>query len=255
MEVECANFEIERMARLLEVSRSGFYKWRMAQKTTSPKKQRQGRIDQAIKDFHHASQGTYGAPRITQDLHEAGSHVNEKTVAQRMKALALQGVCPRLFKVTTKADPNAKFPKDLVNRHFDQGALDTQGESSGGVSTITCAPSSSKRRCATPQEHVPSRAWGPCSTPTEEVSSPIVTSSSSVRSSASPARWDEPVNASTTRVPKVSGRSSSTSTSTATCSPTWTNCVLGSRATSTSTTTFVATRRSTTSVRSTTRYL
>jgi putative transposase len=124
MEVECANFEIERMARLLEVSRSGFYKWRMAQKTTSPKKQRQGRIDQAIKDFHHASQGTYGAPRITQDLHEAGSHVNEKTVAQRMKALALQGVCPRLFKVTTKADPNAKFPKDLVNRHFDQGALD-----------------------------------------------------------------------------------------------------------------------------------
>jgi putative transposase len=124
MEAECANFEIERMARLLEVSRSGFYKWRAAQRTTSVKKQRQSQIDQAIKDFHRASNATYGAPRITQDFDETGRHVNEKTVATRMKALGLQGICPRLFKVTTKSDPNAMFPKDLVNRRFDQGALD-----------------------------------------------------------------------------------------------------------------------------------
>ena len=65
MEVKCANFEIERMARLLEVSRSGFYKWRTTQRTTSAKKQRQGGIDVAIKDFHHASNATYGSPRIT----------------------------------------------------------------------------------------------------------------------------------------------------------------------------------------------
>ena len=124
MEVECANFEIERMARLLEVSRSGFYKWRHTRGTTSAKKQRQGAIDTQIQDFHHASQGTYGAPRITKDLNEAGSRVNEKTVATRMKAMGLQGICPRLFKVTTKSNPNAKYPEDLVNRRFDQGALD-----------------------------------------------------------------------------------------------------------------------------------
>jgi putative transposase len=124
MEAECANFEIERMARLLEVSRSGFYKWRHAQGTTSVKQQRRGEIDEAIKDFHHASHATYGAPRITQDFAEAGKHVNEKTVASRMRAMGLQGICPRLFKVTTKSDPNATFPEDLVHRRFDQGALD-----------------------------------------------------------------------------------------------------------------------------------
>ena len=124
MEAECANFEIERMARLLEVSRSGFYKWRVAQRTTSPQQQRRSEIDQAIKDFHHASRATYGAPRITEDFDEAGRHVNEKTVASRMRALGLQGICPRLFKVTTKSDPNAKFPEDLVQRRFDQGGLD-----------------------------------------------------------------------------------------------------------------------------------
>ena len=51
--------------------------------------------------------------------------MNEKTVAQRMRALGLQGICPRLFKVTTTADPNASYPKDRVQRRFDQEALDS----------------------------------------------------------------------------------------------------------------------------------
>lgn len=124
MEAECANFEIERMARLLGVSRSGFYKWRTAQGATSAKKRRQAEIDAAIVSSHDASHATYGAPRITKDLDENGSHVNEKTVASRMRALGLQGICPRLFKVTTISDANANYPKDLVERRFDQGALD-----------------------------------------------------------------------------------------------------------------------------------
>jgi putative transposase len=124
MEAECANFEIDRMARLLEVSRSGFYKWRHAQQRTTLAQQRQAEIDERIVSFHHASHATYGAPRITKDFDEAGRHVNEKTVASRMKALGLQGICPRLFKVTTKSDPTAHYPQDLVRRQFDQGGLD-----------------------------------------------------------------------------------------------------------------------------------
>jgi putative transposase len=126
MELECANFEIVRMARLLEVSTSGFYKWRAAQQRTElpPKLQRRRKLDTQILKFHHASNATYGEPRITKDLLEAGESVNNKTVAQRMRTLGIQGICPRTFKATTVSDPSANYPADLVARRFDQGALD-----------------------------------------------------------------------------------------------------------------------------------
>jgi putative transposase len=125
MAAECANFEITRMARLLEVSTAGYYRWRAAQdRPALPSEVRRADLDAKIISFHQASGGTYGAPRITTDLWEAGESVSRTTVAACMAALGIVGVSPRLCKVTTTPDPSATNPADLVNREFHPDGID-----------------------------------------------------------------------------------------------------------------------------------
>lgn len=98
IEAEKANFTIVRMCRLLEVSRSGFYKWRHAQAAgPTPAQQRREALDVAVAGFHAASDGVNGAPRILADLREDDWTISRKTVAASLRRQGLAGISLRTF--------------------------------------------------------------------------------------------------------------------------------------------------------------
>ena len=111
---------------LLEVSRSAYYEW--SKHVPSAREVSDAELGDKIVDIHTKSRGTYGAPRITTELAEAGICVGQKRVARLMVRRASIGRCKRRFKVTTTPDPDAgSLAPDLIKRAFSPEAheLDT----------------------------------------------------------------------------------------------------------------------------------
>jgi putative transposase len=125
IEAEKACYPIKRMCELLEVSRSGYYKWRAHRDTgPTPSAQRRADLDAKVAASHTASDGVYGSPRILADLRAGGERVSRKAVAASLRRQGLAGISPRRFApATTVVDLDAAVPNDLVRRRFNAGAL------------------------------------------------------------------------------------------------------------------------------------
>ncbi len=112
--------------RALSVPESWFYKWRDRRPT--PRQARRGELDAAVKASFEDSggtPGTYGSPRVWEDLIAAGWKVSEKTVAASMARQGLQGRCPkRKRRSLTRPDKAAAPVPDLVQRDFTAEAVD-----------------------------------------------------------------------------------------------------------------------------------
>ena len=121
MHAEKSNFSIVRMARLLEVSRAGYYAW--LGRGPSQRALRAERIEAKIAWFHGESDEVSGSPRILVDLREDGEIISRKTVATTMRRLGLRGVCPRRWRTTTIVDHADAYPPDAVARVWDTGVL------------------------------------------------------------------------------------------------------------------------------------
>src|SRR5690349_9084814 len=101
--------------RALGVSQSWFYKW--INRNPTAREQRRARLDEEIRRLFTASGGTYGSPRIADDLREAGWRVSTNTVAARMAELGLAGRPPRRRRALTRQGRRPAAP-DLVRRNF-----------------------------------------------------------------------------------------------------------------------------------------
>lgn len=112
--------------RWLGVSQSWFYKWR--DRPPTAREERRVEFDAAVKasfDDSGGTPGTYGSPRVFEDLIEAGWEVSVNTVAASMARQGLQGRSPKRKRSSlTRPDKAAEPIPDLVKRDFTAEAVD-----------------------------------------------------------------------------------------------------------------------------------
>lgn len=110
-----AGGNVAKTCQLLEVSRSAFYD--SIDRPASARERSDAELSVMIKAAHARSRGTYGAPRIHDELIDAGIHVGRKRVARLMADAGLVGVCARRSRRTTIAGEEARVA-NILNRVF-----------------------------------------------------------------------------------------------------------------------------------------
>ena len=110
------------MCEVLELSTSAYYAWLKC--PVSLHQQEDQRLAEKIKTAHEASQGTYGARRICEDLREDGEQVSRARVDRLMKTQGLNSKAKRRFKATTDSGHSLPVFPNHLNRQFDVDAPD-----------------------------------------------------------------------------------------------------------------------------------
>jgi len=109
-------FRVEKMCRVLKVSRSGYYTW--ADRGPSRREQSNQQLWVKIRQSYDDSRKTYGSPRITVDLRESGETCNKKRVARLMRINGIAAKTKRKFKITTNSRHDQPAVPNLVNQEF-----------------------------------------------------------------------------------------------------------------------------------------
>jgi transposase InsO family protein len=102
--------------RALGVSRSWFYQHKDRELT--PREARREALAAEIRRLFRAHRGTYGSPRITADLREAGWKVSKNTVAAIMREQGLAARRKKKRRATTRPGKGRWRAPDLVKRDF-----------------------------------------------------------------------------------------------------------------------------------------
>jgi transposase InsO family protein len=99
----------------LGVSQSWFYKWRDRPPTARQK--RRSTLAAAVRQVFDASGGTYGSPRIADELRDRGWQVSDNTIAALMADSGLAGRVKRRRRGLTRQGKRPAAP-DLIRRRF-----------------------------------------------------------------------------------------------------------------------------------------
>jgi len=109
-------FAIVKMCRWLEVSRSGFYKWR--KRVPSAQRLNCELVRQAMIITFHEQKERYGAPRLTVELNEAGVPCSVNHIAKLLSEEGLRARNGKNFKYSPSGKASNNIAENLLNRQF-----------------------------------------------------------------------------------------------------------------------------------------
>ena len=121
MSAHQAVFPIVTMARVLGVSKAGYYAW--LRRPPSARAVADRVLMKRIRTIHVTSHETYGVPRVHAELRAGGQKHGRKRIARLMRAAGIVGVSRRRGTVvTTRRDKDTRPAPDLVDRDFSAAA-------------------------------------------------------------------------------------------------------------------------------------
>ena len=124
---------VVKACELLEVSRSAFYSWH--QHLPSARQVADDELGELIESIYDESRGTYGWPRVHEQLRHDGVHAGGKRVARIMRQRGLIGRCRRRWTRTTISDPETRAV-DRLQRAFGPGTVELDRVYVGDITYI-----------------------------------------------------------------------------------------------------------------------
>ena len=116
MESHARQWNVKLMAKILGVSRSGYYRYLQAQ--PSHRAQANQALLEKIKEIHQDNRELYGSPRVHAALKQKGVVCGRHRVARLMKKNNIQAKLPKHYKITTKVNPALSVAKNLLDQDF-----------------------------------------------------------------------------------------------------------------------------------------
>jgi len=109
-------FSIKKMAKLLGVSRSGYYAWKNRKSSMSKKKNEE--LAGMIREIFYEHKKRYGSPRVWAELRARGWRISRKRVEKMMKEQQLRGNRRPKWVKTTDSNHHFSISANKLNRDF-----------------------------------------------------------------------------------------------------------------------------------------
>jgi putative transposase len=117
MRTEKASFEVSAMARVLEVTRQGYYAY--VKRLPSPRVQADSALCREAKQVFEEFESRYGSPRVHRELRKRGHRVGKRRVERALRGMGLSAARPRKRYRASVRDLTDPVAPNLLARDFE----------------------------------------------------------------------------------------------------------------------------------------